>query len=527
MSALKIGWASRCIDMDAPLNLPGQFHMRICKGSLDPLMTTALVLDGGEDVAILVSGDMVASRDHLLDDIRAKVAKKNAAIPTDHIVYSITHTHTGYSHYDDKVVAEHRATETSTPNAAVVPHDGMEIASGTMYRDFLSTQIADAICEAYETRTEGGIAWGYGYAVVAHSRRVVYFDDLSQRPGAIRNSTHGVNGHAAMYGDTTDPMFSHYEAGADHFINLLFTFDKNENLTGAIVNIPCPSQCSEMLEYSSADYWHDVREALHAKYGDIFILSQCAAAGDLAPRILHYKKAQDRRFRLKYGFERKNPDGTANTTGATPGHDTSGELAKCERLDIAERVADAFEEVLGWAKKDIRWDVPVIHQVETVDLPKRIIADEEYADCLKELEKLSGQDWKTDGTPEENLYANSILQAARNRVLQIMIRYEQQKTEKTFPMEMHTIRVGDIAFATNRFELYMDYQHRIQARSPFEQTFVVQLTGQPGVTGGTYLCTERGAWGRGYSASMFCNHADYTAGQVLVEATLDALNKLI
>ena len=108
---------------------------------------------------------------------------------------------------------------------------------------------------------------------VAHSRRVCYFDDVSKRPGAVVNSTHGVNGHAVMYGDTNDENFSHYEAGADHFVNLLFTFDEKEALTGAIINVPCPSQNTENEYYLSADYWNDVRIAIRKKYGDIYPVS--------------------------------------------------------------------------------------------------------------------------------------------------------------------------------------------------------------------------------------------------------------
>jgi hypothetical protein len=76
------------------------------------------------------------------------------------------------------------------------------------------------------------VAYGYGFAVVGHSRREVYFDDISKRPGMERNSRHGVHGHAMMYGSTRDPMFSHYEAGTDPFINLLYTFDAQGRLTG-------------------------------------------------------------------------------------------------------------------------------------------------------------------------------------------------------------------------------------------------------------------------------------------------------
>ena len=65
--------------------------------------------------------------------------------------------------------------------------------------------------------------------------------------------------------------------------------------------------------------------------------------------------------------------------------------------------------------------------------------------------------------PQAALRSNSILKASRNRFAEIIKRYELQKTQPELPMELHVIQIGDIAFASNRFELYMDYQHRIQA----------------------------------------------------------------
>jgi hypothetical protein len=245
--------------------------------------------------------------------------------------------------------------------------------------------------------------------------------------------------------------------------------------------------------------------ALRHQYGDLFVLPQCAAAGDLSPRILHYRQAQARRFRLKYGEERT-------------------EL--CARRDIAERIATAFTEVLGWARKDIRTALPLTHVVKTVELSRRLITDEEYEAARRGLKELEGRPFRTDGTPRERLHANSILAASRNRFRRIVDRYGLQQTQPRLPMELHVLRLGDVAFASNRFELYMDYQHRIQARSPFEQTFVIQLAGQPGPDGGTYLCTERGEWGRGYSASMFCNLVSPQGGQELVEETVKVLHDL-
>ena len=81
-----------------------------------------------------------------------------------------------------------------------------------------------------------------------------------------------INGHGVMYGNTADPMFESYEAGTDPFINLLYTFDLSGKLTGAIINVPCPSQTNEHAWVFHASFWHNVREKLTAKYGKIGVI---------------------------------------------------------------------------------------------------------------------------------------------------------------------------------------------------------------------------------------------------------------
>jgi hypothetical protein len=500
MQRIKIGWARRDVSTDKPINIPGQFHMRISKGISDPLYVNTLVLDDGKDIVIFISADLVVIRSRLLDEVREAVAKRNPEIPVEKIIMNATHTHSGASHYSgDTVFGSHDTDDSKIPDV------GIEIASGDEYRHFLAEQSADAICEAYENRSEGGIAYGYGYAVTGHNRRVVYFDDISKR-SAVNSAGYMIDGHGKMYGNTNDDNFSHYEGGADHFVNLLYTFDADNNLTGAIINVPCPSQNSEHEYMLTADYWHDVREAIRAKYGDIHILSQCAAGGDVSPRILHYRKAQERRFKLKYG---------------------DMETERAARKDIAERIAAAFDEVLSWAKKDIKTEVPIVHEVRTIHLTKRRITEEELVYAKKNLEKLEAIPYKTEGAPpEELIYENSVLLSRKKRLMDVIKRFEEQDTNPKLPMELHAVKVGDIAFATNRFELFMDYMHRIQARSPFEQTFVIQLTGVPGDEGGTYLATERAVANKGYSASLFCNVVSPEGGQELVEETLISLKRI-
>ncbi len=504
MSNLKIGWSSRDVSTKKALNLPGQFHMRIAKGSFDPLTVTCLVIESGEDIALFVSGDMIDIRCHLLDEVREIISREKREIPVEKILMNATHTHTGASHLNG-------IGSISITSGEEFPMEGIRIDSAEEYRHELAQSIADCVIEAYENRAEGGFAYGYGFAVVGFQRRVAYFDDLSLRPGVVKNSTHGVNGKVKMYGNTADDNFSHYEAGADPFVNLLFTFDHKDQLTGAVINVPCPAQCSESEEYYSADFWHQIRERIRSVYGDIFILPQCAAAGDMAPRQLHYKEAKSRRYRLKYGEMETLAENKERMM---------------DRFEIAERVGDAFDEVYAWAKKEIIRQAPLSHRILELSLPRRPIPQQDYREAKKGLEESLKTPFFTSGTPEENFKENSKLMSGRGRYRKIIHKYEDYQKDPFLPMEAHVITLGPVAFASNQFELFQDFQHRLQARSPYTQTFVVQLAAQPQRDNGTYLPTERAVEGRGFGASIYDNLVTPEAGQIIVNETLFALQEM-
>ena len=166
-----------------------------------------------------------------------------------------------------------------------------------------------------------------------------------------------------------------------------------------------------------------------------------------------------------------------------------------------------------------------MHRVRQLQLDKRRITEEEY-EYYKKQPKYKPKDLICTDDKVYDLKWNSIEIMHRNDNNEVVERYESQDAEPNFPMEMHVVRIGNIAFATNQFELYMDFQHRIQGRSPFEQTFIVQLCAQPGRRSGTYLATERAAKCRGYSANLFSNRVSPKGGQTLVEETLAELNEL-
>lgn len=498
---LKIGWGTRDVSTDKPVMINGQMYIRVSKGVADPILLNCLLIEDGHDIAVFLSGDF-ASGLGVLDTIRSKVNALCPEIPAEKIIFNVTHTHCG------PMIATGSMQEEA-------PHDGIEIFPPDEYRQYMTDMAAEAVVEAYHTRQEGAIAYGYGYAVVAHSRRTVYFDDFSKRStGSNGPKNLFVHGHAVMYGNTNDEQFSGYEGGADHYVNLMYTFDKNKKLTGAVINVPCPSQNSEMEEVLTADFWHDVRQILKEKYGDIRILTQCAAAGDLAPRILHYKKAEQRRFELKYA------DTQVDSVYNNP-------TEKLRRLDIAERICEAFDEVLSWAGKDLIYDAEVKHSVRNIPVPRRLIPEELYQDACTELAKLEKAGFVKTDDPHKDYVHNTTHMAAVSRYKRLIQRYEdQQKDPNTF-IELHTIRIGDIAFVTNPFELYIDYQHRIQARSPFTQTFIIQLCAKPeGNFGGGYLATERAVKNVGYSAAIYDNQVSPKGGDALVEETLQDLFKL-
>ena len=101
-------------------------------------------------------------------------------------------------------------------------------------------------------------------------------------------------------------------------------------------------------------------------------------------------------------------------------------------------------------------------------------------------------------------------------------RYKLQQEIDTFPNELHFLKLGNVAFATNPYELFLDYGNKIRARSPARQTFLIQLCcGSWG-----YLPTKRAEEGSHYSAYVSSGFAGHEGGDLLVRKTLTELNKL-
>jgi hypothetical protein len=317
-----------------------------------------------------------------------------------------------------------------------------------------------------------------------------------------------LTGESIMYGNVNIGEFSHIEGDEDHTINLLTTYDSDDNLTGVVVNVACPSQVSESEGFISADYWHEVREEIRSRHGkDIFLLPQCSAAGDQSPHLLIGRKAEARMFHLK---------------GLAPMADTERstlEMRMGHRGELGRRIADAMDEVLPLAARDIRKKPVFEHRALIVDLPRRMVTAAERETALEHVRLHRIRLQNCDQNPADRDYSTNY---RRIRYFQDVVdRFDNQRDEPVLPMEMHVVRLGDIAMATNRFELFLDFGQRIKARSPAIQTFVIQLAGA-----GTYLPTQRAVDGRSYGAGVESNLVGPEGGQVLVEETLKIINQM-
>ncbi|MFP4057521.1 MAG: hypothetical protein ACLF0G_11695 [Candidatus Brocadiia bacterium] len=336
------------------------------------------------------------------------------------------------------------------------------------YVEFLMDRLAAVVVEAWEGRRPGGVSWAFGHAVVGSNRRAVY-----------------ENGSARMYGNTHTPDFRCIEGTQDHGVDMLFFWDAEKQPVAVAINLACPSQEVEGRSTLNADFWHDVRERLRERHGEgLCVLGWASAAGDQSPHLLYRKAAEERMRRLR-GLSRTQ--------------------------EIARRIVRTVDDVFDLARGEVRTDVPFVHTVEDIQLPVRKVTDRELARYKARYEELEA---KPQRTPSEHIHML--------RAKTVVDRYEQQKSQPHYTVELHAIRLGDVAIATNPFELYLDFGIQIKARSRAVQTFLIQLA----CDSGGYVPTERAVRGGGYSAEVVSNRVGPQGGKALVHRTVEAINAL-
>lgn len=452
-ATLHVGAHTTSITPEVPVALTGQMTTRIAHTVESEIQANAMALESREgdtvvEQAIFVACGLVAIREGLLDRVREELAPRIPDFDVKKLVLSATHTHTA------PVLLEN-----------IYKVDDPNVMTPNAYVDFLVLRVADAAEAAWKSRRPAKAGWGMSHAVVAYNRRS-YFED----------------GHHQMYGNLAVDGFRGLEGPEDHAVEVLFFWDEDDQLITTAINIACPAQEVESRSAVNADFWHPVREGLQEKYGkDLVVLGWIGTAGDQSPHIRYRQKAEDRMRELRG-------------------------LTRLE--EIGRRVINAWEEAYEGASKEKFDNLPLVHQVETIELPERMVTKEETVTVKGEIEKYA----------KDPKYFRMVVWNQ-----DVLARYERQQagTIRPYKMELHTLRLGDIAIATNDFEFFTQYGIQIKAKSPALHSFLIQLAGP-----GTYIPTPSAAAGGGYSAIVQSNIVGPEGGQVIVDETVRAVKEM-
>jgi hypothetical protein len=172
---IKIGWASQDFTPERPAMLHGQMHLRVARDAADPLMVTAMAVEGAapQAAAVVVSCDLCSVPDALQNAVRARLAARLPAVPPEAVIMAATHTH-------ESLVVED----------GFYTHPGGDVMTPAECLAWVADRIVAAAVQAWEDRKPRLIGRAFGHAVVGHNRRAVYAD-----------------GSALMYGSTQRPDF--------------------------------------------------------------------------------------------------------------------------------------------------------------------------------------------------------------------------------------------------------------------------------------------------------------------------------
>jgi sugar phosphate isomerase/epimerase len=318
---LLAGWAAIDITPQKPVNLVGQYEKRISRRTRDPLTATALALEtrgdtGPVDQALLVSCDVIGIPKAAMEKLREKLKPRLPDFDARKLMLNATHTHTA----PGLVETAYKPYDTSGDPEVMKPSE---------YAEYFLDRVAQAAIAAWQNRKPAGLSWGLGYASVGTNRRATDLD-----------------GKSVLYGKTDAPNFSHVEGYRDDGVEMLFCWSTEKKLTGIVVNLACTSQETEGLDEVSADFWHETREGIRRWLGpDVFVLAQCAAAGDQSPHLLYRARAEET---------------MAKRRGLT------------RRQEIARRIVSAVQDVFPVAQEDVRSSLVFRHEVVSVDLPEKV-----------------------------------------------------------------------------------------------------------------------------------------------------------
>jgi hypothetical protein len=401
---LKVGFAERDITPDVGMAYPGNYFPTYLTGFHDRCKVRAAVFDDGATQVALVGTDTVAIPRSVVDAARKQIHDRCGLAPGA-VMIGAAHNHSGGPVTGNAGLYDHASEFVRNLAYKEAP-----LLASSGYLQQIAEQIANAVCEALENRSEALCGAGMGSEdKVAFSRRLYMKNGLTY--------THPGQGNPDIVG---------YAGAVDPQVNVIGAWKPNGEFLGCIVNYTCHATTNPGNGSESSANWIGymekvIRGAMSAQVPVVFLQG---AAGNVTQ--------VDNLSPYAY------PPGTqwAEFVGGRVG---------------AEAVKVLLTMVPG-APLPLRADSTLL-QI------KRRVPSTEHVKAASEVVKQNFSDAKDRA---QWLFARET----------VLVDY-LVKTSPEVPVEVQAIQVGPTVFVSNPAELFCQAGLDIKKGSKFPQTCVV------------------------------------------------------
>lgn len=468
-NTINAGWATISITPHGRnVSLAGQYYERITDQVDCELMASVLILRNSKESITWVTCDIVGITDKLLEAVKESVIAYDSRININNLCMNAIHSHNApFIKYSDILGRSGYFKEKSG------------LMGDKEYHDFVVNRITQAIISANKK-----VATGFSI-----DSGTVNIRTGCNRRGILQN------GEGVMYIDTSRADFLKMEGPDGGPIGVLYIKNNDEELKGVVAFLPCTAQILEHEYVMSSDYTGRVRQMFWDKFGDDFVfVPLISAAGDLSPRNLLTKD---------YGL---------------------GDMYKSSGADkFAQKVYDGLVSEVDSCNNEQLGASDFNVKRKRIVLPGWIPTEDEYIwarEILKSDEiKFDIKDYVQKGIEP---YYNQPLALAKKAESTIM-KFEEKDKYTELEIELFAIQIGNIAWVTNPFELFIEYGNRITAGSTAKYAWPVQLVN--GYEG--YFPTAEAVKAGGYSAYIQSVRVDPAkAGEILVKESINLINSL-
>ncbi len=460
-SKLRMGFAE--VDITPPLGFPmaGYYHVRLAKGSLDPLIARAIVFQEGDTRAALVICDLIGIARDLSVQVRKRASAKTG-IPEANIVLTATHTHTAPDYMKD--LYDYIETKRTPATAEKSP-----------YAEKLISGIASAIEKALSAAQPVSLTAGSAIQQlpVSFNRRFVMRDGTVKTwqrldgPDVVR---------AAGPIDPEIPLLVARSASDRKLLGMLSNFALHLDTVGG--------------QQWSADYPRHVADALRNDFGSEFISAfGTGTCGDIN-HVDPVRKDRNKSDFIGQSLAKTIREGI----GDLPPVKETRLQARSRKLDLA--LQDVTVDQIAKARGHLL-EAKAGKTVDFFDLvraQKAIMLDH---------------------------YRNAKPHANAPDFITWGLSHSYRGIGPRLPVEVHTITLGDeVAIVCLPGEIFVDLGLAIKKASPFRTTFVIELANCVE----TIYIPTRAAYAGG-SYEVINSTTEPGSGEAIVQAALDLLRE--